>query len=84
MPKPRPRPSRPNPGLSERRERDTPRRWPWIFVVLLVGVIVLAMSKIEWGSEDDREIRKFGNLECVYNVDTDTIEDCVAVEGDPQ
>lgn len=55
-----------------------------ILVVLIVGIILLAASKVEWGSEDDREIRKFGNLECVYNLDTDTIEDCVAVEGVPQ
>lgn len=96
-PRPLPKPSRPNPGISERRPRDPGRvgegifsgrprasRVVWLAVVLVVGLIVAWLSTIEWGSEDEREIRRFGNLECVYNVDTDKVEDCVAVPDENQ
>ena len=83
----RPQPQRRNPGIPERR-RDPSReepgfgwRWLWIIVVLAVGLGIYGLSRMTWGSEDEREIRKFGHLECVYNVDTDTIEDCAEVQG---
>lgn len=83
----RPQPQRLNPGISERRPRASHEesgigwRWLWILVVLIVGLAFYGLSRVTWGSEDEREIRKFGHLECVYNVDTDTIEDCVEVQG---
>lgn len=56
---------------------------PWLFILFVIVMIafltILVFSKPH--PPDKRVNQRHGNLECVYNVDEDKIESCVAVYG---
>lgn len=83
-------PVRPNPSVPRPLPRDPGRKSEGmtivgIFLLTCAGVlffIVMWLVVRSSGShEDRRELRRFGEMECVYNVDTDEIEECTRAPG---
>lgn len=76
------RPSRPDPVRVERSYAE--ESWPFIaFAIILLAILAFFVFS-DWNSKhlpDKRENRRYGALECVYNVDEDKIESCVAIYG---
>lgn len=45
-------------------------------VLFAIGVMLVVWITVDGPGRDVREVRHFGGLECVYNVDTDKVEAC--------
>lgn len=73
----RPRPRRPDPTNTSGKTEDYKLNVALVIVVLVViGFFVFALFASSGHSEDKREIRQYGPLTCVYNVDQDKVESC--------
>lgn len=76
----RPRPR--DPSVPSKGSRTPTLLILGVLFFVIGGIITFALT-YDGPDEDEREIRRFGNLECVYNVDTDEVESCVEVTGEP-
>lgn len=78
------RPARPLPRDPARKSEKGVSRKVGIALVmagmfLFCALLVVLVSDED--HEDRRELREFGGMQCVYNVDEDVIEDCTRAPG---
>lgn len=74
---------RPNPSDPGKPSKGMPK---WLSgIIIFVGMAFFAAFLFaivsDGPNEDRREVRRYGDLECVYNVTTDEVESCVKVTG---
>lgn len=79
-----PRPKRPNPSDPGRLSEGMSRLTSVIvggFIAALVVFFAWVIATDPGRTEDKREVRRYGDLECVYNVEADEVESCIKVTG---
>ena len=72
---------RPNPSVTTVEGGLSNKTYALLVLGTILFVVWIFKTADFSDEEDQREIRQYGGMECVYNIDTDEIEDCVEVRG---